>query len=126
MKNHSKMKHNKYLLFMLILISSLINIGETNSSIEIRNLEKVNNTKRTLNEQTDNYMIIEFDEVQYYSPTQFLANNNQYISYIINGNETVYRNKKLDAKANTKIQVYFNQSLTDLTGIFNGADSTFY
>ena len=44
----------------------------------------------------------------------------------MNGNETVYRNMKLDAKANTKIQVYFNQTLADLKGIFNGADSTFY
>ena len=120
------MKRNKYLLFMLILISSLINIGETNSPIEIINLEKVNNSKSTLNEQTDNYMIIEFDQEQHYYSTQFLVNNNQYILYIMNGNEIVYRNMKLDAKANTKIQVYFNQTLADLKGIFNGGDLTFY
>ena len=111
---------------MLILISSLINIGETNSLIEIRNLEKVNNSKRTLNEQTDNYMIIEFDQEQHYYSTQFLVNNNQYILYIMNGNETVYRDMELYAKANTKIKIYFNQTLADLKGIFNGDDLTFY
>ena len=56
------MKRNKYLLFMLILISSLINIGETNSPIEIRNLEPINDGKRTLDEQTDNYIIIQFNK----------------------------------------------------------------
>ena len=56
------MKLNEYLLFMLILLCSLININVTNSPIEIRNLEPVNDVKRTLNEQTDNYIIIQFNK----------------------------------------------------------------
>ena len=96
------MKLNKYLLFMLILIFSLINMNETNSPIEIRNLEPVNNCKRTLNEQIDNYIIIQFNKtVNYGGGKKFLYNHdehlgdidyNQYISYIINGNETIDRN----------------------------------
>ena len=56
------MKLNKYFLFMSILICSLINISGTNSPIEIRNLEPVNESKRTLDEQTDNYIIIQFNK----------------------------------------------------------------
>ena len=56
------MKLNKYFLFMSILICSLININGTNSPIEIRNSEPVNDSKRTLDEQTDNYIIIQFNK----------------------------------------------------------------
>ena len=56
------MKGSKYLFFMLILIYSLINISGTNSPKEIRNLEPINDGKRTLSEQFDNYVIIVFNE----------------------------------------------------------------
>ena len=48
--NHSKMKGSKYLFFMLILVYTLINISGTNSPKEIRNLEPINDGKRTLSE----------------------------------------------------------------------------
>jgi len=93
-KNYSKLKLKKYLLFMLILICSLINISKTNSPIEIKNFKPVNDGKRILNEQIDNYIIIEFNEAVTYEGGQFLNNGNnwmgnainynQYISYIIN------------------------------------------
>ena len=51
---------------MLILICSLINISGNDSPIGTRNLETNNNGKRALDEQIDDYMIIQFDkEVSY-------------------------------------------------------------
>ena len=77
------------------LILSLINIRGTNSPIEKRNLEPVNYCKSTLNEQTDNYIIIQFNKDFSYNGGIFLHNSfggtiydyNPYISYIINGDE---------------------------------------
>ena len=89
------MKLNEY-LFMLILICSLININVTNSPIEIRNLEPVNDVKRTLNEQTDNYIIVEFDIDISYGPFEFLHDYNKYMTYAKEGNEIIYTNNATD------------------------------
>ena len=87
------MKHNKYFLFMLILICSLINISGTNSSIKKRNLESVTDGKRTLNEQIDNYIIIQFNKNVTYEEGKFLDNKgkkyNKYISYIKIGKKII-------------------------------------
>ena len=74
------MKSNKYFLFMLILICSLININVTNSPIETRNLEPTNDDKRTLDEETDNYIIIEFSATPCYQPFEFLHDYNKYMT----------------------------------------------
>ena len=85
------MKLNKYLLS--ILICSLINISETNSPIEIGNLEAINDNKRKLDERTDNYIIIEFNNSAIFERGELLKNyNNLYISYIINENQRIYPN----------------------------------
>ena len=54
------MKLNKCFLFMLILICSLINISENNSPIGIG--ESSNDSKRELEEQIDNYIILQFNQ----------------------------------------------------------------
>ena len=85
------MKLKKYLLS--ILICSLINISETNSPIEIGNLEAINDNKRKLDEHTDNYIIIEFNNSAIFEREELLKNyNNLYISYIINENQRIYPN----------------------------------
>ena len=92
-KNYSKLKLKKYLLFMLILICSLINISKTNSPIEIKNLKSVNDGKRILNEQIDNYIIIQFNKTVTFEEGKFLfadgKNYTRYISYIKIGNQTI-------------------------------------
>ena len=121
------MKINKHFLFILILKYSLFNISGTNSPIEITNLEPVNNGKRTLNEQTDNYIILEFEEEVNFEGGKFLLNTdesgtynyNQYISYIINGNETIDRNSSFTAKKSTKLEVHFNQTFKSLESFFD-------
>ena len=117
---------------MLILICSLINISKTNSPIEIKNLKSVNDGKRILNEQIDNYIIIEFNETVTYEGGQFLNNGinyNQYISYIINGNETIDRNSNFIAKKKNKLIVHFNQTFKSLESFFDagcdGCDGNF-
>ena len=115
---------------MLILICFLINISVTNSQTETRNLEPVNDRKRRLNEQIDNYIIIEFNKNVTYQEGKFLYNvwnmgttftedYNQYISYIINENETIYPNQKFTAMKNTKIEIHFNRTFTSFANIFN-------
>ena len=54
------MKLNKFFLFMLILIYSLINISGNNSPIGIG--ESSNDSKRALEEQIDNYIILQFNK----------------------------------------------------------------
>ena len=117
------MKLNEYLLFMLILICSLININVTDSPIEIRNLEPVKYGKRTLDEQIDNYIIIQFNKnVSYEKEKQkFLLKNNEYISYIINGDEKIYSNSYFTLQGNKKIEVHFNRTITSLDAFFNAA-----
>ena len=121
------MKLNKYFVFMLILICSLINISGTNSPIGIRNLEQVNDVKRKLDEQTDNYIIIEFGIDISYGGGKFLLNKydyytpldyNKYISYIINEREKIYPNSSFTAKKNTKLEVHFNQPIKSLNSFF--------
>ena len=135
------MKLNEY-LFMLILICSLININVTNSPIEIRNLEPVNDVKRTLNEQTDNYIIVEFDIDIAYGPFEFLHDYNKYMTYAKEGNEIIYTNnasKKVVPctcpfgtiditnyfviSKNTKIEIHFNQTLKDLSNFFHNDEN---
>ena len=117
------MKGSKYLFFMLILIYSLINISGTNSPKEIRNLEPINDGKRTLSEQFDNYVIIVFNEDVTYKGREFLYHNgknyNKNISYIKIGNQTIYPDSNFTSKNNTKIEVHFNQTITDLASFFN-------
>ena len=113
------MKLNKYLLFMLILICSLINISGTNSPIEKRNLEPVNDGKRTLNEQTDNYIIIQFNKDVTYEGGKFLHKYNGNISYIMNGDEKIYPNSNFTAKNNIKLYVYFTQTIKSLESFFD-------
>ena len=116
------MKLNKCFLFMLILICSLFNISGTNSPIPIRNLKSDNDDKKSLDEQIDNYIIIQFNKDFSYNGGIFLHNSfggtiydyNPYISYIINGDEKLDRNSKLDVKKNTKLEVHFNQTITTL------------
>ena len=122
------MKLNKYFVFMLILICSLIYISGTNSPIGIRNLEQVNDVKRKLDEQTDNYIIIEFGIDISYGGGKFLLNKydyytpldyNKYISYIINEREKIYPNSSFTAKKKTKLEVHFNQPIKSLYSFFN-------
>ena len=121
-KNHLRMKLNKYLLFILILIY-LINIKGNNSSIEIRNLERVNDNIRILNEQIDNYVIIEFKEDNTYNEGAFFAKYNYdgYLSYFKkeNENEKFYPNSSFFVGKNTKLEVHFNESIKDLSGFLN-------
>ena len=83
------MKLNKFFLFMLILIYSLININGNNSPIGIG--ESSNDSKRALEEQIDNYIILQFNQNVTYEGGKFLYKSiyldyNQNISYIMNGN----------------------------------------
>ena len=112
------MKLNKYLLFMLILICSLINISGTNSPIEKRNLEPVNDGKRTLNEQTDNYIIIQFGQEVTFNEGTFLHDYNENISYIMNGDKEIYPNSNFTVTKNTKLKIYFNQTIKSLENFF--------
>ena len=110
------MKHNKYFLFMLILICSLINISGNNSSIGIG--ESSNDSKRILQEQIDNYIILQFNkEIKYEGGNFFLNRNykyNQHISFIMNGDKKLERDSTFTVKNNTKLEVHFNQNITDL------------
>ena len=110
------MKHNKYFLFMLILICSLINISGNNSSIGIG--ESNNDSKRILQEQIDNYIILQFNkEIKYEGGNFFLNRNykyNQHISFIMNGDKKLERDSTFTVKNNTKLEVHFNQNITDL------------
>ena len=65
------MKSNKYLLFRLILIYSLINISGNNSSIGIG--ESSNDSKRILQEQIDNYIILQFNKEIKYEGGKFFS-----------------------------------------------------
>ena len=117
------MKFNKYIIFMFMLIFSFININRSNSQNEIRNLEPVNDGKRILTEQIDNYIIIQFNKTVTYEEgkdEKFLNDYNRYISYIINGNETIYPNSNFTAKNNTKLQVHFKKTtIKNLESFFN-------
>ena len=117
------MKLKNYLLFNMILICSLINFNGTNSPIEIRNLEPVKYGKRTLDEQIDNYIIIQFNKNDSYEKgkQKFLLKNNEYISYIINGDEKIYPNSYFTLQGNKKIEVHFNRTITSLDAFFNVA-----
>ena len=114
------MKLNKFFLFMLILIYSLINISGNNSPIGIG--ESSNDSKRALEEQIDNYIILQFNQdVTYeggaflnYHSRQFTYDYNQYISYIMNGDAKLDRNTNFTVKNNTKLEVHFNQTITYL------------
>ena len=128
------MKLYKCFLFMLILICSLINISGNNSPIGIG--ESSNDSKRALEEQIDNYIILQFNQDVTYEGGEFLYYNssfynstydyNQYISYIKNGNETIDRNTNFTVKSNTKLEVHFNQTITTLERFLNGGqDSRF-
>ena len=104
------------------MIYSLINISGNNSSIGIG--ESSNDSKRELEEQIDNYIILQFNQEVTYEGGEFLYYNssfynftydyNQYISYIMNGNETIDRNTNFTVKSNTKLEVHFNQTITTL------------
>ena len=119
------MKLNKCFLFMLILICSLFNISGNNSPVGIG--ESSDDCKRKLEEQIDNYIIIQFNKDFSYNGGIFLHNSfggtiydyNPYISYIINGDEKFDRNSKLDVKKNTKLEVHFNQTITTLESFFD-------
>ena len=110
------MKLSKYLLFMLILIYSLINISGNNSPIGIG--ESSNDSKRILQEQIDNYIILQFNkEIKYEGGNFFLNRNykyNQHISFIMNGDKKLERDSTFTVKNNTKLEVHFNQTITDL------------
>ena len=103
---------------MLILICSLINISENNSPIGIG--ESSNDSKRELEEQIDNYIILQFNQEVSYAGGKFLKHPynhldyNKYISYIMNGNEKIDRNTQFTVKSNTKLEVHFNQTITTL------------
>ena len=128
------MKSNKYFLFMLILICSLININVTNSPIEIRNLEPVKDGKRRLDKQTDNYIIIEFVQTVVYGGMTFLHDYNKYMTFAKQGNEIIYTNNATDLpfpkfeglttnfllmEEYKKIEIHFNQTLKDLSNFFS-------
>ena len=107
------------------MIGSLINISRTNSPFDIKNLEPVKDGKRTLNEQFDNYIIIQFKkDVTFEGGNIFYLNHiidyNRYITYIINGNQKIDQNTKFTVKNSTKLYIHFNQSFNDLTEFFNG------
>ena len=110
------MKLYKCFLFMLILLCSLINISGNNSSIGIG--ESSNDSKRALEEQIDNYIILQFNQDIKYAGGKFLnhpnLDYNKYISYIMNGNETIDRNTEFTVNKNTKLEVHFNQTFTYL------------
>ena len=111
------MKVNKNLLF--ILIYSFFNISINNSPIVKRNLEPVNGSKRTLDEKTDNYIIIQFNTDVTFEEGKFLHNYTKYISYIINGDKGIYPNSKFTIKSNTKLEIHFNQNITSLENFFD-------
>ena len=119
-----RMKFNKFFLFMLILIYSLINISGNNSSIGIG--ESSNDSKRALEEQIDNYIILLFNQDVTYEGGKFLnypnLDYNKYISYIMNGNEKIDRNTNFTVKSNTKLEVHFNQTITTILESFFDAD----
>ena len=111
------MKLNKFFLFMLILIYSLINISGNNSPIGIG--ESSNDSKRALEKQIDNYIILQFNQDVSYEGGEFLYKSidldyNQNISYIMNGNEKIDRKTTFTVKNNTKLEVHFNQTITTL------------
>ena len=110
------MKLYKCFLFMLILLCSFINISGNNSSIGIG--ESSNDSKRALEEQIDNYIILQFNQDVKYAGGKFLnhpnLDYNKYISYIMNGNETIDRNTEFTVNKNTKLEVHFNQTFTYL------------
>ena len=127
------MKLNKFFLFMLILIYSLINISGNNSPIGIG--ESSNDSKRALEEQIDNYIILQFNQnvtyaggkFLYYNSNNFKYDYNQYISYIKNGNEIIDRNTEFTVNKNTKLEVHFNQTITTLESFLDGyEDSRFH
>ena len=106
---------------MLILICSLINISGNNSPIEKRNLEPVNDGKRTLDEQTDNnYIIIQFNETATYDVGSLLHDYNIFISKIIDENGiTIDKFKQFNVTKGTKLYVYFNGAIQILLNFFN-------
>ena len=106
---------------MLILICSLINISGNNSPIEKRNLEPVNDGKRTLDEQTDNnYIIIQFNETVAYDAGTLLHDYNIFISKIIDENGiTIDESKKFIVTKGTKLYVYFNGAIQILLNFFS-------
>ena len=111
---------------MLILICSLINISGNNSPIGIGGSS--NDSKRALEEQIDNYIILQYNKDVTYAGRAFLyyqyGNNiydyNQYISYIKNGNETIDRNTQFTVESNTKLEVHFNQTIRTLQRFLDG------
>ena len=119
------MKLNKCFLFMLILICSLINISGNNSPIGIG--ESSNDSKRTLEEQIDNYIILQFNKEVSYEEGKFLYTTydvwtydyNESISYIKNGNNILYRNSQFTVNSNTKLEVHFNQTFESLDSFLN-------
>ena len=121
------MKLYKCFLFMLILICSLINISGNNSPIGIG--ESSNDSKRALEEQIDNYIILQFNrdvkyeggKFLYYKSYYFTYDYNQYISYIINGDEILDRNSTFTVKNNTKLEVHFNQTITSLQSFLDAS-----
>ena len=118
------MKLNKCFLFMLILICSLINISGNNSPIGIG--ESSNDSKRALEEQIDNYIILQFNQnvtyaggkFLYYNSNNFKYDYNQYISYIKNGDEKLNAST-FSVKSNTKFEVHFNQNLRSTMNLLN-------
>ena len=113
---------------MLILICTLINISGNNPPIGIK--ESRNDSKRTLEEQIDNYIILQFGQDVSYENKKFLFNvhieyeediidYNQYISYIMNGDKKLDPNAQFTVKSNTKLEVHFNQIITSLEKFFD-------
>ena len=108
---------------MLILVYSLIKIRVSNSPIGIGNLEPVNDGKRTLVEQNDNYIILKFKNEAKYFSKQLFSNYNRFISSIINENETIdlTLNKEFIVKSNTNLEVHFNKEIiTTLINFLGG------
>ena len=119
------MKPQKFVLFMLLLICSLINISGNNAPIGIA--ESSNDSKRTLEEQIDNYIILQFNKEVSYEEGKFLYTTydvwtydyNESISYIKNGNNILYRNSQFTVNSNTKLEVHFNQTFESLNNFLD-------
>ena len=114
------MKGNKFIILYvkLILMCSLVSISENNSPIEIKNLESNNDDKRTL-QQSDNYIIIQYNEEVTYNDGFLLKEFREYIDYVKLGDEIISNiTKPFTVANNIPLEVHFKKPITDFGYFF--------
>ena len=114
------MKYKKFILFYvkLILMFSLISISGNNSIIGTKNLKSNTDDKRTL-QQSNNYIIIQFNETVEYNG-DFFSNFKNLIEYIKNGDSNITDiSQNFTVEVNTVLEVYFKEDIKSLESLFN-------